>query len=269
MGKKRRRLYEDSSAEDTSAHVVNGVDKMNWTFESMPPHLKKYWAARYSLWSRYDSGIVMDEEGWYSVTPEAVGRYITDRCAGVIDSRLGEGASLTSTVVDAFCGAGGNAIQFAARFGKVIAIDIDETRLRCAKENARIYGVSDRIEFIHANYLDILPTLNPKPAVIFLSPPWGGPSYRSQATFQLSSIEVAPSKSSSVPVGGYELIQRSLPPQCDMCMFYAPRNSDVAELSTALGNSSDGNSGVGVNVEIERVFLNGRDKVLLGISVRQ
>ena len=32
----------------------------------------KYWMQRYSLWSRYDAGVVMDEEGWFSVTPEVV-----------------------------------------------------------------------------------------------------------------------------------------------------------------------------------------------------
>ncbi len=32
----------------------------------------KYWMQRYSLWSRYDDGVLMDEEGWFSATPEVV-----------------------------------------------------------------------------------------------------------------------------------------------------------------------------------------------------
>ncbi len=32
----------------------------------------KYWMQRYSLWSRYDDGVRMDEEGWFSATPEVV-----------------------------------------------------------------------------------------------------------------------------------------------------------------------------------------------------
>lgn len=32
----------------------------------------KYWMQRYSLWSRYDEGVRMDEEGWFSATPEVI-----------------------------------------------------------------------------------------------------------------------------------------------------------------------------------------------------
>ncbi|TNY19061.1 hypothetical protein DMC30DRAFT_398707 [Rhodotorula diobovata] len=42
----------------------------------------------------------MDREGWYSVTPENVAAQIAERCR-------------SGVVVDAFCGVGGNAIQFA------------------------------------------------------------------------------------------------------------------------------------------------------------
>ena len=42
----------------------------------------------------------MDEEGWYSVTPERVANQIAERCR-------------CDVVVDAFCGVGGNAIAFA------------------------------------------------------------------------------------------------------------------------------------------------------------
>lgn len=42
----------------------------------------------------------MDETGWYSVTPEPIAVQIAARCRG-------------DTVLDAFCGVGGNAIQFA------------------------------------------------------------------------------------------------------------------------------------------------------------
>jgi hypothetical protein len=50
--------------------------------------------------TRYFSGY--DEEGWYSVTPEAIAMQIAERCHGRCD-----------VVLDAFCGIGGNAIAFA------------------------------------------------------------------------------------------------------------------------------------------------------------
>jgi len=42
----------------------------------------------------------MFSESWYSVTPELISAYIAERCSCYV-------------LVDAFCGAGGNAIQFA------------------------------------------------------------------------------------------------------------------------------------------------------------
>lgn len=62
----------------------------------------KYWCQRYLLFSRYDSGIKMDEEGWFSVTPEAIARHHATRCGGGV-------------VIDCFAGVGGNAIQFAIK----------------------------------------------------------------------------------------------------------------------------------------------------------
>ena len=51
-------------------------------------------------------------------------------------------------MIDPFCGVGGSAIQFAQTCNKVIAIDIDPTKIHAARQNARIYGVENKIEFI-------------------------------------------------------------------------------------------------------------------------
>ena len=44
------------------------------------PHISKYWAQRYRLFSRYDDGVCLDPESWYSVTPEKIAQHIADRC---------------------------------------------------------------------------------------------------------------------------------------------------------------------------------------------
>jgi len=66
---------------------------------------QKYYEKRYYLFSKYDEGIELDEEskvllilGWYSVTPEEIASYIAVKCK-------------CNCILDAFCGAGGNAIQ--------------------------------------------------------------------------------------------------------------------------------------------------------------
>lgn len=57
-------------------------------------------AQRHRYFSRYDMGCLLDEEGWYSVTPEKIADQIAERCR-------------CDTILDAFCGVGGNAIAFA------------------------------------------------------------------------------------------------------------------------------------------------------------
>ena len=41
--------------------------------------MRKYWAQRYRLWTRFDEGIMMDHEAWYSVTPEVIATHIAQR----------------------------------------------------------------------------------------------------------------------------------------------------------------------------------------------
>lgn len=85
------------------------------------PHVpNKYWGQRYRYFSRFDEGVGMDKEGWYSVTPEAIALHIAERvCCDV--------------VVDPFVGCGGNAVQFALVSHLVFAIDIDPVKLEHAR----------------------------------------------------------------------------------------------------------------------------------------
>ena len=50
------------------------------------------------MFSRFDEGIELDNESWFSVTPEAIAQHIAERCR-------------CDVIIDAFCGVGGNAIQ--------------------------------------------------------------------------------------------------------------------------------------------------------------
>ena len=82
-------------------------------------------------------------------------------------------------VVDGFCGAGGNTIAFARRpdCRMVVAVDNDADRLQMAKENARVYGVSGKIRFVHGDFFDaaeswVLRELGVTDAVCFVDPPW-------------------------------------------------------------------------------------------------
>ncbi|XP_075069627.1 trimethylguanosine synthase isoform X2 [Mixophyes fleayi] len=197
------------------------------------PHLAKYWAQRYRLFSRFDEGIKLDEEGWFSVTPEKIAEHIAVRVRHCIDNAV---------VVDAFCGVGGNAIQFALAGMKVIAVDIDPVKLDLAYNNSKVYGVADRIEFIRADYMCVARDL--KADAVFLSPPWGGPSYSSAETFDIKTM---------MSPDGFEIFQLSQQITKNI-IYFLPRNTDVEQVASL--------AGPGGQVEIEQNFLNKKLKTI-------
>ncbi|VDK31951.1 unnamed protein product [Gongylonema pulchrum] len=67
--------------------------------------MPKYYHQRFRLFSKLNKGILMDREGWYSVTPEKIAAHIADRVV------IKENA----VILDAFAGVGGNSIQFARK----------------------------------------------------------------------------------------------------------------------------------------------------------
>lgn len=72
--------------------------------------LKKFHKHRYYLFSKYDRGIKIDEESWYSITPENVSKHVANK----VTSIFGEGRT---NAMDGFSGVGGNLIQLARKCG--------------------------------------------------------------------------------------------------------------------------------------------------------
>ncbi len=68
----------------------------------------------------------------------------------------------------------------------VIAIDIDPVKISCARHNAQVYGVADRIEFIVGDFLVLADHIQAD--VVFLSPPWGGPDYLQADVYDMHSM---------------------------------------------------------------------------------
>ncbi|XP_052835974.1 trimethylguanosine synthase [Drosophila gunungcola] len=188
----------------------------------------KYWFKRFSLFSRFDRGIRLDRESWFSVTPEKIAKQTSRRLA-------------CDLIVDGFCGCGGNAIQFANTCGRVIAVDIDAEKLAMAKHNASIYGVAHKIEFIHADFLQFAASTRIRPDVVFLSPPWGGPDYQKQANFDIEK--------SLLPVGASKLMQLSRRLASDVS-FFLPRNANMSQVIAL--------SGPGQQCEVEHNYLDTR-----------
>jgi len=198
-----------------------------------PPELtgvSKYWAQRYRLFSKYDEGIRMDEESWYSVTPEKIARHIALKCK-------------CDVVVDAFCGVGGNAIQFALTCARVIAVDIDSEKVAMARNNARVYGVENKIEFIVGDFFKLAPSL--KADVVFLSPPWGGPRYAYQEVFDLKLM--------GGMMDGFAVFSTAKA-VTENIAYFVPKNTNIDQLASLAGK--------GGKVEVEQNLLNKKTKTL-------
>ncbi|XP_050672072.1 uncharacterized protein LOC126970287 isoform X2 [Leptidea sinapis] len=191
------------------------------------PKLMKYWSKRHSLFHRFDEGVKLDRESWFSVTPESVARHIAHKYR-------------YESVVDAFCGAGGNTIQFALTCDKVIAIDIDPLKVEMARHNAQVYGVEDKIEFVVGDFFELAPTLAAE--MVFLSPPWGGPNYSNNVEYDIETM-LAPQPAS-------ELVRVARGINTNVTL-YLPRNSKTDQI-LAIGKQYGG------TVEIEQSFLDRR-----------
>lgn len=246
----------------------------------VPNHLKKYFAQRYRLFSRYSEGCLLDEEGWYSVTPERIADQIAERCR-------------CDTIIDAFCGVGGNAIAFAKTCERVIAIDNSPVKLALARHNAALYGVVDRIDFVLADFVQFAKALSSstgrkrKIDVVFLSPPWGGVNYQSlspsKSTPNLDSagshitnnglafIQDNDAEEDWVqsneyglanlkPLHGKELfnLARRITPHV---AFFLPRNQDLQEVSDLVTMGQNGASET-EKIEVEEEWMGNKLKAL-------
>ncbi|KAM9626390.1 trimethylguanosine synthase isoform 2-T2 [Trichechus inunguis] len=228
-------LQVENEAETKKKKKKNKNKKVN----SLPPEiaavpeLAKYWAQRYRLFSRFDDGIKLDREGWFSVTPEKIAEHIAGRVSESFKCDV---------VVDAFCGVGGNTIQFALTKKKVIAIDIDPVKIDLARNNAEVYGVADNIEFICGDFLLLASHL--KADVVFLSPPWGGPDYATAETFDIRTM---------MSPDGFEIFRLSQKITNNI-VYFLPRNADIDQVASL--------AGPGGEVEIEQNFLNNKLKTI-------
>lgn len=193
--------------------------------------LKKYWNQRYRYFSKFDEGIKIDNEGIFSVTPECIAKHIANICA-------------CDTIIDPFCGVGGNAIQFAFTCKKVIAIDINPLKIEYAKNNARIYGVEDRITFIVGDFFKLAPTL--KADVVFLSPPWGGPNYIKVEHYDINNMMLYSATD----------IWNTARTVTENIAFYLPKNTNILQLKELCEH---------VNIEYNYI-KNGRRKKIKAIT---
>lgn len=107
------------------------------------------------------AGARFDAEGRWSLTPEAI---------ALEWGRFAVGCGV-KRVADLGCGVGGNSLGFARAGLSVVAVERDAERLACARHNARLYGVEDRITFLLGDAVALATTCAAD--LLFCDPPWG------------------------------------------------------------------------------------------------
>ncbi|GAM90287.1 hypothetical protein ANO11243_083300 [Dothideomycetidae sp. 11243] len=208
-----------SDAADGHEGLVDGDVHHYDSASEMPANIQKYWHQRHDLFSRYDEGVRLTDAAWFGVTPEAVAHRIAADIALAAPPDA-------KTIIDLFAGAGGNTIALAlsGRWEQIFAIERDAATLECAKHNARLYGVENRIWFIHGDCFDVVRKRLKgvvKDAVLFGSPPWGGPGYRDEEVFDLLRMEPY----------GIEALAGELESLGRGYVLYLPRSSDLNQIA--------------------------------------
>ncbi|NXQ34159.1 TGS1 synthase, partial [Alaudala cheleensis] len=180
------------------------------------PELVKYWAQRYRLFSRFDEGIKLDREGWFSVTPEKIAEHIAVRVSQSFNCDI---------IVDAFCGVGGNAIQFAltSKRGKQVLYTLHW--------------------FCFFNLF---------PDTIWVCAPF----LKLRHTFKMNEYEETfPSPFLFIPLlaSTFEIFRLSKKITNNI-VYFLPRNADINQVASL--------AGPGGKVEIEQNFLNNKLKTI-------
>ena len=213
----------------------------------------------------------MTDDAWYGVTHESVARYVllpcwhtTSNSGSKIAQHVADSVPQSkSIIIDAFCGAGGNTIAFAlsGNWKRVYGIEKDAATLACAKHNAEIYGVADKITWFHGDCFEILGAVQSDTAtvgalkaitaqfgVIFASPPWGGessntssrhianggqgPGYRDAEIFDLDSMEPY----------NFQYLYDSFKKVTSDMILYLPRTSDLRQIAKTVDDKDGLNS---------------------------
>lgn len=159
-----------------------------------------------------------------------------------IAAHIAESAPKEKTVIiDAFAGVGGNAIALArsGRWERVFAIEKDPKTLKCAKHNAEIYGVANKIFWLAGDCFEAINRFaGQKNTVIFASPPWGGmyssemiiashrltspgTSYGEDDVFDLTKMEPY----------NLEKLYKDFTKYSTEVVLYLPRNSDLNQIA--------------------------------------
>lgn len=177
------------------------------------------------MFSKYDEGVELDDESWYSAVPEAVGQY----AANLMKKRLGSGKKLT--LMDGMSGCGGSLLQLASVSETCIGNEYDSEKIPLLENNISVYKRTN-IDVMNEDFLDIPGLVKDKKVDgVFLSPPWGGINYKELLKYNFEYI--TPNINSILEA------TFSMTPNL---MLHIPKNTCLYDIAATLAHHSDGST---------------------------
>ena len=203
--------------------------RKDWIFQALAQALEEDGEAVRGIFERNDVKIrelegMAQNKGWYALPgkglPESTETQITEngirykvdfengqKTGFFLDQKYNRQAAARiapgKTVLDCFTHTGSFGLHCAKAGAKrVHSVDISETAIACAKENAALNGLS--VEYEVANVFDLLPTLTPgEYDYIILDPPAFTKSGKTVKSAQRGYKEINYRAMKALPRGGY------------------------------------------------------------------
>jgi len=95
-------------------------------------NIRKYFIKRFFLFSRFDDGIQLDEESWYSVVGEPISLWLKQR---LLNSKI-----QLNSIFEPFVGVGGLAVHLSCIAHRYIVNDLDPAKIEMLRNNLAVYG---------------------------------------------------------------------------------------------------------------------------------
>jgi predicted RNA methylase len=157
--------------------------------------------------TKYTFKLKLEDECKYSMSPPHDAQITSD----IISKYMGT----SITITDATANCGGNTLNFASNFKKVISVEIDDKIYNDLKNNVGVYGYTN-VHFFNKDYTLIFDKLVQD--VVFIDPPWGGRGYLDKISLQLA-------------LGKYTMkkLVKNVLKYCKMVVVKLPKNYDYEE----------------------------------------
>ncbi|CAF1070372.1 unnamed protein product [Adineta steineri] len=159
----KRKSPRKSSLQTVMNKTDSSFDKRDFLFSDIPICIRKQ--------------IQLDKVAQYSTTDMRTADKISEFIANL------NGLEKDRTVItDGTACVGGNTSSFCKNFKHVQAIELSQIRYNMLRNNLKILK-HENVICCHGDYLQYLPNLQQD--VVFLDPPWGGPTYKDQVEIEL------------------------------------------------------------------------------------